>query len=160
MTEDARPVVVAFDGSAEAQEAVRAAVALFGTRRLLVVSVWEPGLAMTMMSTPDTSGLAYAAPDADQIMAVDEAQREHATSTADAGAALARELGATAEALSVPDSANIAATVVGIADQHDAAALVVGSRGLGAMKSRLLGSTSRAVLHETHRPVLIVRAAD
>src|ERR671934_1083455 len=122
MSEDARPVVVAFDGSAEAQEAVRAAVALFGHRRLLVVSVWEPGLAMAMMSTPDTYGLAYAPPDPDQIVAVDEAQREHATSTAGAGATLARELGGTAGPLSLPHNAHRAATPLALPGQHRAAA--------------------------------------
>jgi nucleotide-binding universal stress UspA family protein len=73
------------------------------------------------------------------------------------GARLARELGATAEALSVPDSANIAATLIEIAEERDARAIVVGSRGLGAIQARMLGSTSRKLLHDTHRPVLVVR---
>jgi nucleotide-binding universal stress UspA family protein len=36
----------------------------------------------------------------------------------------------------------------------------VGSRGLGAVKARLLGSTTRRLLHESHRPVLVVRNGD
>ena len=42
---DVRPVLLAYDGSEEAQAALREAVALFGHRRLIVASVWEPGLA-------------------------------------------------------------------------------------------------------------------
>jgi nucleotide-binding universal stress UspA family protein len=36
--------------------------------------------------------------------------------------------------------------------------MVVGSRGLGGIKARLLGSTSRKLLQHTRRPVLVVRA--
>jgi nucleotide-binding universal stress UspA family protein len=158
MTEDTRPALVAFDGSPESQAAVRAAASLFRDRLVLVVSIWEPGLAMAAMSSPDATGLGYPPPTPEQIQAVDRAQREHATSVAVAGAQMVNELGGTAEALPVAESLNVADAVIEIADARDAAAVVVGSRGLGAVKSRLLGSTSRRVLHETHRPVLVVRA--
>ena len=79
---------------------------------------------------------------------------------AEAGARLARELGATAEALSIPDSANIARTLIEIAEERDARAIVVGSRGLGGIKARVLGSTSRKLLHDTHLPVLVVRTPE
>jgi len=44
-----------------------------------------------------------------------------------------------------------------IADRHDAAAIVMGSRGLTRLTSMLLGSVSSAVLHHADRPALIVR---
>jgi nucleotide-binding universal stress UspA family protein len=160
MTEHARPVVVAFDGSDESQAAVRAAASLFRDRLVLVVSVWEPGLAMAIMSSPDATGLSYPPPTPEQIQAVDRAQHDHAASMAQSGARLVQELGAMAEALPVAESLDVAETVISIADQRDAAAVVVGSRGLGAVKSRLLGSTSRKVLHDTRRPVLVVRAPE
>jgi nucleotide-binding universal stress UspA family protein len=76
------------------------------------------------------------------------------------GARLARGLGATADALPVPDEANVADTVVQIAEQRDACAVVVGSRGLGGFKRHLLGSTSQRLLRDAQRPVLVVRASE
>jgi nucleotide-binding universal stress UspA family protein len=160
MAPDERPVVIAYDGSHEAQAAVRAAATLFADRPLLVVSVWEPGLALTMASLQDPTGVAYMPPTAAETEAIDTAQSHHATAAAEDGARLARELGATAEPISVADEAKVADTIVALADERDASAVIVGSRGLGGVKSRLLGSTSRDLLHRTQRPVLVVKAPD
>jgi nucleotide-binding universal stress UspA family protein len=54
---------------------------------------------------------------------------------------------------------NPADEVVAFGDTIDADLIVVGSRGHGAIASVLLGSVSRAVLHESRRPVLVVRGA-
>src|SRR4051812_29659213 len=140
MTIDDRPAVVAFDGSVEAEAAVSAAASLFPRRRLVVVSVWEPGLALALASTRDLSGIAYVPPSAGEVAAIDRAQRDRATDAADAGVRLARQAGAEAEALPVEDEADVADTIAGLAERIDACAIVVGSRGLGGVKSRLLGS--------------------
>jgi nucleotide-binding universal stress UspA family protein len=156
-TTDIRPVLLAYDASAEAQAALREAVALFGQRPLIVASVWEPGLAaVTLTPSAGEMGMGYM-PDPAEAAALDRAVSDHAADVAEAGARLARELGATAEALSVPDSADVARTLIEIAEERDARAIVVGSRGLGGIKARVLGSTSRKLLHDTHRPVLVVR---
>ena len=158
---DLRPVVVAFDGSAESIEAVRTAGALFAGRPAVVVTVWEPGLATMMTPSTEIGGSLYVPPTAEEIETIDEAQHDHAEATAQAGAKLATEAGATAEALSVPDEdAAVAETLARIGDERDAAALVVGSRGLGRVKSALLGSTTSRLLHDTRRPVLVVRLPD
>jgi nucleotide-binding universal stress UspA family protein len=157
---DIRPAVVAYDGSAEAQAAVRQAVALLGHRPLVVATVWEAGLAaMTMASAPGEMGMTNL-PDPEEVAAVDRAVSDRANAVAEDGARLARELGATVEAVSVPESVDAAETLASIAEERAASAIVVGSRGLGAIKARVLGSTSRKLLHHTRLPVLVVRAPE
>jgi nucleotide-binding universal stress UspA family protein len=162
MGDENSPVVVAFDGSPEALEAVRTACALFPDRHLLVVSVWEPSLAMTGAMVPgaDIGGATYMPPTPEQVKAIDDEQERHAHATAGAGVQLAVELGADAEGVPVADDADIGATVAALAEERDAAAVVVGSRGRGRVKSALLGSTSNRLLHETRRPLLVVRAPE
>jgi nucleotide-binding universal stress UspA family protein len=154
------PVVVAYDGSDAAVEAVRVAAELFAGHRIVVVTVWEPGLAMALAAGRDLTG-SYSAmlPSADEIVAVDRAQHNHAAEAAEQGARLAADAGVTAEACSLSDETGVASTIAAFAARCDACALVVGSRGLGGVRSRLFGSTSRALLERATRPVLIVRAA-
>lgn len=46
------------------------------------------------------------------------------------------------------------------ADEVDADLVVVGTRGRGALTSLILGSTSRGVIHDAHRDVLVVQTPD
>ncbi len=46
--------------------------------------------------------------------------------------------------------------IVELARSRDVDVIVVGSRGLGAVAGTLLGSVSRAVVHDADRPVLVV----
>jgi nucleotide-binding universal stress UspA family protein len=50
----------------------------------------------------------------------------------------------------------VAAAVVAAADDHDAAVVVVGSRGRSAVREILMGSVAMGTLHLSHRPVLVV----
>jgi nucleotide-binding universal stress UspA family protein len=54
---------------------------------------------------------------------------------------------------------NPADEIVAFGDTIGADLIVVGSRGHGVIASALLGSVSRGVLHESRRPVLVVRGA-
>jgi nucleotide-binding universal stress UspA family protein len=161
MSMDERPVVVGFDGSDESEAAVREAAALFRDRTLVVVSVWEPRLGLALTRAPDDlSGVSSTSPSPETMAMMNRVQRDRATDTATAGAELARALGATVDPHPVPDKVNIAETIAGVAERRDAAAIVVGSRGLGRIRSTLLGSTSQGLLHHTKRPVVVVRAPE
>jgi nucleotide-binding universal stress UspA family protein len=153
-------VLVAFDGSDAARSALTTAAELFPDRRLVVVSVWEPGLAAAMAPLRDSTGIGYTAPTPEEMAAIDRAQRDHAVDAADEGVRIAEELGATAQALPLADEARIADTLGAAAERCDAGVVVVGSRGLGGVKARLFGSTTRDLLRHCGRPVLVVRAPD
>jgi nucleotide-binding universal stress UspA family protein len=151
----AQPIVVAFDGSAEGRAALAAAADLFPGRRLLVVSVWEPGLAYAM-TAPRSDLATYSVPSVEEVTTIDDAQRQQAAGTAAEGARILQDLGATGEPLAIADDSDVAGTLLEVAEAQDAAAVVVGSRGLGAVKAKLQGSVSTRVLHDANRPVLVV----
>jgi len=50
----------------------------------------------------------------------------------------------------------VAAAMAAAADEHGAAAVVVGSRGRSAAREIILGSVAMNTLHGSHRPVLVV----
>ena len=155
---DPRPVLVAYDGSDAAREAVREAADLLGHRFMVVVTVWEPGMAaLATAPAPDAFGAGPLPPDPETTREVDDAMRHHAEAIATEGTELARSLGAAAEPLAVPDELDIADTLVHLAEERDAQAVVIGSRGLSGIRSRVLGSTSRRVLDHCRRPVVVIR---
>jgi nucleotide-binding universal stress UspA family protein len=150
------PILVAYDGSPQAQAALTRAAALFPGRPAVVATVWEPGLASVL---PDPGGIGGpAAPvDLGAVAEVDELMAKRAAGVAAEGAERARRAGVQAEPVSTEDESNVAETIARMADEHDAAVVVVGSRGQSGLKARLLGSTSESILHHCQRPVLIVR---
>jgi nucleotide-binding universal stress UspA family protein len=94
------------------------------------------------------------------MAAVDRSQHDQAADLAEAGARLARELGATAEPYPIADEADVGATLAALAERLDACAVVIGSRGRGGLKAKLLGSASSELLRRSRRPVVVVRAAE
>jgi nucleotide-binding universal stress UspA family protein len=90
----------------------------------------------------------------------DETLQREATKVAQAGCELASEVGLQAQ----PEVAEITYqgtwhAILDLADQRDAALIVLGARGLSTFKSILLGSVSHSVTQHAHLPVLIVPRA-
>src|SRR3954468_8020168 len=126
MSTDERPVLVAYDGSPESQAAVRAGAVLMPGRPLLVVSVWEPGLAMMMTPPSDElSGLTSIPPSAETMATVDRLQRDHAAEAAEAGAAVAGQPGPAAEPYPVAQGRDVSETIPQLPEPRDPAAVVV-----------------------------------
>lgn len=124
----------------------------------LVVVVWEAGRAFELADLP--TGLLELPPavlDIRTAAQLDEARYEAAHRLARCGAALAREAGFEAEGLTVADDVTVAETLIRIADEHHAPAIVVGAHGRSELKELLLGSTSHAVIQRARCPVVVVR---
>jgi nucleotide-binding universal stress UspA family protein len=157
-SEHVEPILIAYDGSAAARVALEQAGALFAPRRAIVLTVWEPGLNEFML-VPDATGMGTTMLPYDPavVREVDRAGEDHAKDIANDGLALANTLGLAAEAEVARDVSDPAEAIVKAAEKHHAAAIVVGSRGLRGLRSKLLGSTSAELLRKARRPVIVVR---
>jgi nucleotide-binding universal stress UspA family protein len=144
-------VIIGYDGSHDADLAVDFAAAKLSAQKARVVTVWEPGLAAADV-TPVPGAARLPSPEEDARF--EEAARQ----TADSGAARAVAAGLSAE----PEIArgvgvgDIARALLDVAEQYDADLLVVGRRGMGRIRSAVLGSVSDAAVRDGRRPVLVV----
>jgi nucleotide-binding universal stress UspA family protein len=153
-----QPVLVAYDGSAASKQAVVEAAKLLHSWRAIVVTVWEPGLAYDTASLPP-DGMMMPMVEPGAALEVDRAVHDQAERVAHEGAELARSLGLEAEPVAVPDEGDIPHTIVRLARESRAAAIVAGSRGLGGLRARLEGSTSKGLVKHAPCPVVVVHEA-
>ncbi len=140
------PVLLCYDGSDDAKSALRGAAELFAGRRGVVLSVWEHGWANLSVAWPDASGL----------QSLEEAAEQNATELAGEGAQLLEAAGLPAEPVARLARGPVWQLILDVAEERDVAAIVLGRRGLGGVKSMLLGSVSNAVVHNSKRPVVVI----
>lgn len=145
-------VLIATDGSDDAVEAAVRGMGLIGAADevVLLSVVHTPAVVSSGMESGFAGGMATPeVVDAAWVGAREEADRC---------------IDRTAEAL--PDGLTIerrietgepGLAIVAAADELDADAIVIGSRGRGAIRRALLGSVSSHVVHNAPCPVLVVR---
>jgi nucleotide-binding universal stress UspA family protein len=146
-----RPLLVCFDGSEEAAEAIRRAGALMPGHEAIVLSVAIPAkdeLPLDPLSdlVGRLSGL---------YRDWDEAVAELAEQQAVRGCELASESGLHGRPMTTVGKA--APTILRIAEAHDVA-LIVLSAGRHTALGGLLGSVAARVVHQATRPVLVIPA--
>ncbi len=152
------PTIIGYDGSPASEHAVHEAAALLAPRAALVVVVWEAGAAYEMMDLPTgTGGIPPVAVDIRTAAEVDRNLYERAQRLVQHGTDLARKAGFASEGIAVADDLTVADTLLRLARERDAQAIVVGARGHGRLGEMLLGSTSRELVHRAECPVLVVR---
>jgi len=156
MTAADAPVLIAYDGSDTARHAVREAARLLGSREVLVVTIWEPALAYESSMPTAAMEMPPVPVDVEGAREIEEELHQRARGTAQEGAELARSIGLEAKGLAIADEVHVADAIIDAARKRDAAAIVVGSRGLKGLRARLEGSTSNAVVKNAPYPVLVV----
>jgi nucleotide-binding universal stress UspA family protein len=149
-------VLIGYDGSPESEQAIRAAAGLLAPRRAVVAHVWDS--LSELLLHRDLDDLSGTLREAAEELDAEDAQA--AERLARRGAELAEAAGLEATPVTARGRPRAWRTLIELADEHDAAAVVVGSRGLGRVKSALLGSVSSGVVGQSHRPVLVVPAQD
>jgi nucleotide-binding universal stress UspA family protein len=147
------PLILCYDGSEGARDAIQHAGGLFPGRRALVLTAWEP------VAIPGSLGMGGEAAPMVDFAELDRAAAERGGQRAEEGTRIAQSAGLQAEPLPVKATGPIWETIVEIADRHDAATIVMGSRGLAGLRAMFLRSVSGAVVHHADRPTLIVPRA-
>lgn len=147
----AHPLLLCYDGSEDAKRAILHAGALFSGGEALVLTVWR---STTSLGSVGWSG-ATVMPNFAEL---DDAAFEAGATRAAEGVSLARQAGLQAEPLTIEADGPVWEAIVETADRRQAAVIVLGSRGLTSLRSILLGSVSATVVHQAHRPTLVIHA--
>jgi nucleotide-binding universal stress UspA family protein len=143
-------ILIAYDGSADAQAAIDRAGELMKGQPATILSVWE-----RLIDVAARTGATFAIGDVD-VDSVDGSSEDQAQQRADEGVERAELAGLKPRARTTARERSIAATILAQADDVEASAIVMGTRGLTGIKSLLLGSVSHDVLQHADRPVLVV----
>jgi nucleotide-binding universal stress UspA family protein len=153
------PAIIGFDGSEAAAHAVKTVRPILATGHAVVVTVFEPALvALGGFDTNLGGGTMEMNLETAQI--IEQANEDHAQRVGEQGAELARKAGfATVEVQAIRDEANVAETLARIAQERGAGAIVLGSHGHGAVRTRLLGSTATKLMSRSHCPVVVIPPA-
>ena len=145
-------ILIAYDGSEDAKSAIAGAGKLLEGAPTTVVTVWEP-FADVVARTSAGLTLAPGVVETDNL---DEAYEERARELAAEGVELANTAGLNAQPRTRTRYSTIAEAILAEADEVQADAIVMGTRGLTGIKSLVLGSVSHAVLNHANRPVVVV----
>jgi nucleotide-binding universal stress UspA family protein len=148
---DLAPILIAYDGSGCADAAIDKVAAEFGGRKVVILVVTEE---LDRVPFIGTSGVPIE-PETMEVL-IDSA-RQSANAIADKGAERARGLGLDAST-AIAEGGPVWNQIVNAAEEHDAALIALGSRGLSGIKHVLLGSVSGAVAQHSKRSVFIVHS--
>jgi len=141
-------ILIPVDGSELSLDAVRYALRLRNQglqAEFLLATVQEPDFLKEIFLASD-SEIVERAGGAGRWVALEGAQALFK----EAGVPVELEIGSGSPAL----------TLIEIAKRHGCEAIILSSRGMGALHSGLLGSVSQAVLHASTVPVTLVKHAE
>jgi nucleotide-binding universal stress UspA family protein len=146
------PLLLCYDGSADAAHAIEHAGAMFTGSRAVVLTVWERLAGFDAGAWLDEVGTSTV-----DDHYLDRREAERATRVAAEGVRVAQQAGLEAVPVSLEAAGPVWRAILDLAERHDAATIVMGSRGLTGLRSILHGSVSSAVADHAERPTLIIR---
>jgi nucleotide-binding universal stress UspA family protein len=148
------PALLGWDDSDGARSALGFAAAHLADRPLIVAHAWRSPVRHTVRGTAllHSSVKLFE----DYAEGLDDIFRGVAEDAAQRGADAAGELGLRAHARVCESAAGDWHALLGAAKQADAAVVLVGSRGRGAVSATVLGSVTSGLAHAGELPVLIV----
>jgi nucleotide-binding universal stress UspA family protein len=123
---------------------------LVAAKPALVVTVWQ--------LTAGLNSFAWSGASAGMVnfVELDRAGAEDGCRVAHEGVRIAHEAGLEAEPVAIKATGSVWETIIQTAAHHNAAAILMGSRGLTGVRSMLLGSVSSAVVQHAVRASLVI----
>jgi len=152
------PVIIGFDSTPASERAIQEAGALLSPKAALVVLVWEAGRGFEAATLPEKALEEPPGGEAADIGSGFEAERaasDEAQRQAERGAALARQAGLQADGVAVPDDGAVADTLIRVAREYDAQAIVVGMHEHHWLARLAPSRTLTDLLHEAPCPVMV-----
>ena len=147
--------MICYDGSPSAQHALALAHRSLDSRPKVLLTVWSPPARVY----PDSFGFDEQ-PDGVSHGRLCELVEQAAHQTADEGQQRAAELGFDVQVRVEANRSTVPQTILDVADELDSDMILVGTHGMTAVQTRLLGSVSGVVANQSHRPVLLVPTPD
>ena len=141
-----RPIMLATDGSPSAAEATREAIELARALDAPLIAA-----AVEHVSAPAYGYYGYA----EVYSELRKTEHEHVYAVLDEVSERAATAGVPCETF--PLDGAVVDEICKLAREHDAAMIVMGAHGWGAIKRLMFGSVSLGVLHEAPCPVLVAR---
>ena len=143
----AGPVVLCYDGSPAAVEALEYTAAVLPSAEVVVLAVWR--------DVTEERASSGTAPPAGDPAAANKVARRAAKEAAREGAERAEALGLTAEGLAVKTEGSIWRAIEEVAEERDALLIACGTSRSG-IKTVLPGDLANALVQHASRPVFVV----
>jgi nucleotide-binding universal stress UspA family protein len=147
------PILLCYDGSPDAADAIRTAAPQFSGREAVAVVFWQPFAQVAKRFAISLLEVVQ------EASSVNEREGQLAQQLAGEAAAIANEAGFTASARAIEVTIPIDEAIIEYAEEIDAAVIVLGSRGRSGISSMLLGDVANDVAQRSTRMVLLVPSA-
>jgi nucleotide-binding universal stress UspA family protein len=144
-----QPIMLASDGSPASAAATREAIAIASELHAPLIAVCVEHVAVPAYGYYGYSEI---------YLELHKSEREHAEQVLEKIAAAAGAAGVECETVSL--EGRVVDEICRFAAERNAAMLVLGAHGWGALHRVVFGSVSQGVLHEAPCPVLIARGVD